>query len=389
MNSRTENATVMVVDDAPINLELLEEMLHGHGLRVVTFHSGAMALRAAAKSPPDLILLDVMMPEMDGFEMCRRWKEDETLCDIPVIFISVLDDLDSKVRGFFEGGVDYVGKPFHEEEVLARVNTHLEIASLQRRLRAQNENLEQIVAKRTEDLMQAHERLVEVDRLKDDFLHMITHEIRTPVSGVLGVGELILGLCPLSEEGELYKELFRRGCRRLNNLVDDAAMISEMEHLTDGSDKDMSLSALLGEVKRKFPNLRIAVDRQVAPESLVFRASPTLLKKALETMLDLASCFSQDATSLRLAATEEGACLNLRIDLDNLPLTQEVAEKFFDLESTVRSSSRAEALGLAPVVAHNILSDFGGSLRLVKEEGETGYLEAIMLTNSLPVSKGS
>ncbi len=113
MNSVNDNTTVMVVDDTPANLGLLEEMLHRERYRVTAFPRGALALRAAAKSPPDLILLDIMMPDMDGFEVCRRLKADEALRDIPILFISALDDMDSKVRAFAEGGVDYVTKPFH------------------------------------------------------------------------------------------------------------------------------------------------------------------------------------------------------------------------------------------------------------------------------------
>lgn len=118
---------VMIVDDTPANLEVLEEMLYRQGYDVVAFPRGDMALRAAAAEPPDLILLDIMMPVMDGFEVCRQLKLDRNLSTIPVIFISALSDTDNKVKAFSNGGVDYVTKPFQEEEVLARISVHLEI----------------------------------------------------------------------------------------------------------------------------------------------------------------------------------------------------------------------------------------------------------------------
>ena len=125
MNQDTEKASVMIVDDTPANLELLAEMLHAQGYRVLQFPNGMTALHASVRVKPDLILLDIMMPEMDGFEVNRRLKVDEKLRDIPVIFISALDDTTNIVQALSQGGVDYITKPFNEEEVLARVRSHL------------------------------------------------------------------------------------------------------------------------------------------------------------------------------------------------------------------------------------------------------------------------
>ena len=134
MYNEAPTATIMVVDDIPANLKLLEEMLQRQGYRVMQFPRGAMALKAATKNPPDLILLDVMMPEMDGFEVCQRLKADESLKDIPVLFISALDDTDSKLKAFSKGGLDYITKPFQEAEVLARVKTHLDLRRMRKAL---------------------------------------------------------------------------------------------------------------------------------------------------------------------------------------------------------------------------------------------------------------
>ena len=116
---RTGNETIMAVDDTPANLAILVELLGRRGYRVAAFPRGSMALKAAALEAPDLILLDIMMPGMDGFEICMRLKEDEKLREIPVLFISALDDPAGKVRAFAAGGVDYVTKPFQEEELAA------------------------------------------------------------------------------------------------------------------------------------------------------------------------------------------------------------------------------------------------------------------------------
>ena len=128
------SSTILVVDDTPANLQLLTGMLKERGYKVRPAPNGELALRAAQLNPPDLILLDICMPEMDGYEVCARLKADVRLRDIPVLFISALDEATDKVRAFQAGGVDYVAKPFQLEEVDARVRTHLEIRRQKREL---------------------------------------------------------------------------------------------------------------------------------------------------------------------------------------------------------------------------------------------------------------
>ena len=120
-------SNLMVVDDQPANLKLLEDLLTSQGHAVRSFPRGRLALEAAARNLPDLILLDINMPEMDGFEVCRRLKADDKLAGIPVLFLSALNETRDKVKGFRSGGVDYITKPFQLEEVRARVETHLEL----------------------------------------------------------------------------------------------------------------------------------------------------------------------------------------------------------------------------------------------------------------------
>ena len=125
---------VLIVDDTPANLTLLARMLGDRGYRVRPVPSGKLALKAAASDPPDLVLLDISMPEMDGFEVCRLMKEDARLHDVPVIFLSALTETEGKVKAFHRGGVDYITKPFQIEEVEARVETHLSLRRTQAEL---------------------------------------------------------------------------------------------------------------------------------------------------------------------------------------------------------------------------------------------------------------
>src|SRR5450432_1491834 len=187
---------IMIVDDNPANLKLLEDILRQHGYEVRSFPRGRLALAAADQEPPDLILLDINMPEMNGYEVCRQLKSSPRLADLPVIFLSALNAVEDKVKGFSSGGVDYISKPFQFEEVHARVETHLKLHNLQRALKMHNERLEETVAARTLELARANERLTILDRSKSDFLNLISHEFRTPLHGLLAVGELILEEVP-------------------------------------------------------------------------------------------------------------------------------------------------------------------------------------------------
>ncbi len=133
--------SILIVDDTPANLRLLSQMLAPHGYHVRPVPDGPLALAAVQAEPPDLILLDIRMPEMDGYQVCEHLKADAQTRDIPIIFISALDATQDKVRAFHSGCVDYVTKPFQTAEVLARVETHLALRELQRQLQAANERM--------------------------------------------------------------------------------------------------------------------------------------------------------------------------------------------------------------------------------------------------------
>ncbi len=164
----TEIPNILVVDDTPENLTLLVGMLKEQGYRVRPVPSGALALQAAAAEPPDIILLDISMPEMDGYEVCKRLKADPRLKDIPVLFLTARTDIEDKVRSFEVGGVDYVTKPFQFQEVDARVKTHLE-------LRRQKREIER-----------NYEKLAELLALRDSLVHMLVHDLRSPLSALVG-----------------------------------------------------------------------------------------------------------------------------------------------------------------------------------------------------------
>jgi PleD family two-component response regulator len=141
--SETQIATIQIVDDKPENLRLLSSVLVKQGYEVRASINGNLALASSRIRPPDLILLDIMMPEMSGYEVCRQLKADEGTREIPVIFLSALSETLDRVKAFSTGGVDYITKPFQVEEVLARVETHLTIRNLQKELQEKNGQLQE------------------------------------------------------------------------------------------------------------------------------------------------------------------------------------------------------------------------------------------------------
>lgn len=167
------SADIIIADDTPENLTLLRDLLTQEGYRVRPVLQGELALRIARKEPPDLILLDVLMPGLNGYETCERLKADPLTADCPVLFISALDGTSDKVRGFQVGGLDYITKPFRQEEVLARVRTHLALRAAQKMLKAQNT------------------ALVAAANLQADVERILRHDLRGPLANIIAFSELI------------------------------------------------------------------------------------------------------------------------------------------------------------------------------------------------------
>jgi two-component system sensor histidine kinase/response regulator len=353
---------IMIVDDNPANLKLLEEMLQEQGHEVRSFPLGRLALAAATQNPPDLILLDINMPEMNGYEVCERLKSSETLADIPVIFLSALNDTEDRVKAFQSGAVDYISKPFQFDEVQVRVETHLRVHNLQQALKRQNECLEEAVAARTRELGEANARLTILDHSKSDFLNLISHEFRTPLNGILGVSEIVLDGMDSSEESNELRHVFAESRRRLMSILDDALLLTQID-VTRGRFRSVpiSVSAALNSAIEKAT--QFAASRNIAfsppPANLgLALGDEELLIKALHALLETAVKYSERGGTVSLASAVSLDSLIVVIDSHGKTIPIDAVARFFDLFSIAEGSTPGVDLGLGAAVAHRILSLF-------------------------------
>jgi signal transduction histidine kinase len=205
--------SILAVDDCPENLRLLVEGLVARGLEVRVAPSGAFALAAVSARLPDAILLDVTMPGMDGYEVCSRLKADERTREVPVIFVSALNETADKVRGFEAGAVDFVTKPFQLDEVEARVRTHIEL----RRARG--------------ELAASYAKLKELERLRDELTRLIVHDMRSPLGALIGSLQMLRRSLATDARTEDLEDvdLALRGGAGLLRMVNDLIDVSRLE----------------------------------------------------------------------------------------------------------------------------------------------------------------
>jgi CheY-like chemotaxis protein len=348
-------------------LKLLEDMMKNHGYAIRSFPRGRLALASAAQCPPDLILLDINMPEMNGLEVCRRLKSDPRLARIPVIFLSALNETEDKIKDLRAGGVDYVTKPFQLAEVQVRVETHLELNRLQRAMEQHNRNLEELVRTRTRELVEAHARLKILDQSKSDFLRLIAHEFRTPLNGLLGLTEVIWKESESEWDANLRKG-FELSRERILAILDHAVLLTRIEVEAENFVcARVPLAAVLGAAVEQLAEF--ATPRQVtlefAPAGAAFiLGRRDLLVTAFLALLKTAVKFSEPGGSVRLAWNSAADAIQIAVESRGLTVPPLAIPKFFDLFAIREDATSAGQLGLDPPVAHRILALFGGSVTI-------------------------
>ncbi len=384
----SQSPDITIVDDTPGSLRLLGDILSEGGYRVHAFARGKEALRAAAEAPPDLVMLDITMPELDGYQVCERLKGDTRLAAIPVVFISALDDPLDKVKAFSCGGVDYVTKPFHGAEVLARVETHLKLRRLQLELERHNANLEELVRTRTHELAEAKGRLAILDKAKSDFLMLISHELRTPLTGLFGVTDLVFMDCASIPAVTRFRAPYVESRQRLLKMLDDALLLSQIE--VEGKDyapQPVSMDYILADAMARageFAKTR-GVHLGNPPEfgSFVF-GKEELLTRALQSLIETATIFCLDGVTVGLSGSRTSAETRLEMAASGRRVPPGERARFFEVFSVRQPVGPGGDLGLGPAMAERILALFGGSV-VVEDVDPPGIrLRVILKTAAAP-----
>jgi signal transduction histidine kinase len=219
---QARNASVLIVDDTIYNIQLLSLMLIRQGYKVYQATSGLEALDKVNEQLPDIILLDIRMPDINGYEVCTRLKSNPITKDIPIIFISSIEEPSEKVEAFSVGGVDYISKPFQLIEVLARIETHLRLCSLQKKLQEQNEQLQLSAEVLSRSLK--HER--ELSQMKTDFISVVSHEFRTPLTTIQSASELLEYYEWTKEEKVEQLHQIQSEVKHMTALMEDVLFLS-------------------------------------------------------------------------------------------------------------------------------------------------------------------
>jgi two-component system, sensor histidine kinase and response regulator len=365
-------ADILIVDDMPNNLRLLSQMLSEQGYKVRKALNGNWALRAVQSMPPDLILLDIQMPDLDGYEVCRQIKANEKTRDIPVIFISALDEAMDKVLAFEVGGMDYITKPFQIQEVLARVNSHLNLQRFQQQLRTQNTQLQQEILER-----QKAESSLRV------FLHAVSHDLRNPVTGMLMVLQNLLKSSSLERQdntigvSRTVLERMATSCDRQLNLI-NSLLETQKREVWGGSLQCEPvvlysfIEALVAEWKPMLQKNQATLMHQVptdlprvsADRNQLWRVFENLLANALKhnppglNLLLKAEVCADDHTSLRCTLTDDG-----------VGMKQEECAQLFQPYTRGESAKLKTGLGLGLYLCLQIVTAHGGDIGVNSSPG--------------------
>jgi len=383
MQTPAERPAILIVDDTPTNIQLLAEVLHAHyRLKVATAGKTALEIAGKPESRPDLILLDIMMPEMDGYEVCRRLKQDPATQGIPVIFITAKNDVVDEELGLRLGAADYLTKPVKVSILLQRIGNLLEREQLRKEVETQRDQLEARVAERTLALSIAKEAAEAANRAKSVFLANMSHELRTPMNGILGMSELLRRRVTDPKALDQLSKL-TQSAQRLLGLINDILDISkiEAERLTL-EQVSFSLGEVLEnlisllEVKLAEKGLRAFIN--LAPEiaGMTFQGDPLRLGQILLNLAGNAVKFTeQGSINLRVRLLEESAAdILLRIEVQDsgIGITPEDQKRLFNaFEQADGSMTRKYGgTGLGLCISKRLVQMMGGEIGVTSAPGQ-------------------
>lgn len=304
-NTNTKETRILIVDDNPKNLQVLGNILKQSGYKLEFATNGKQAIDWINDKSFDIILLDIMMPEMDGFEVCQKIREDNKHADIPIIFLTAKTDKESTVKGFMTGGQDYITKPFDSHELLARVETHLELKYSKEKLSNVNKWLEQQVLQKTKELQSAYEELEVLDKAKIEFLKILSHELRTPLNGIKGFTQILKQKIQ-SQDLLHYINVIEFSSDRLENFSNIALLISSLRtksYLLKF--QEIKLSSVLEEICKNFKqhleekSLKLNLNNNFKNDIII--ADLELTKECFRQVIENAIGYSEENGSIQIS----------------------------------------------------------------------------------------
>ncbi len=355
-----KKATILIVDDDSANLDILAEYLGKAELKTVTAKNGERALQEGTHTHPDLILLDVLMPDMDGFETCRHLKENEATKDIPVIFTTALSDIAAKIKGFEVGGVDYITKPFQPEEVLTRVNAHLTIRKQQQQLQRQTEELRKLNAE------------------KDRFLSMIAHDLQSPFSILRQLIGIVAENIEESGQNELENimDLLKKSSENLYTLLENVLTWSRIQQgvlkyrpqcLDIRKIVDQNIAYLKPYAEQK----QITVENNIEEEVIVY-ADHHMIDDVIRNLISNALKFNYPGGSINISAQQDEKFTTISVSDTGIGIDKENMPKLFRLDTAYkrRGTAREQGTGLGLILCKEFIEKHGGKIWFESEIGK-------------------
>lgn len=366
MNPQQKNVAeiaplILVVDDHPENLAILEADLEEAGYRVALAESGLEALQRVAAERPELLLLDLSMPGIDGLEVCRRLRADTATADLPIIMVTGRDSPEDIVAGLDAGANDYVTKPIHPETMLARVRTQLRLKGLQ------------------DELKKTIQELEELQRLRADFVAMVTHDMKAPLTSVVGFSSMLLEKdlreFPLAEFRDALSNIHNNG-RKLTQLINDFLTFSRIEAgrleiAFEPVDLNLSLMQVIELLQYQ------ADEKQVRIEYLPLESSPLRVRgdapqieRAITNVLTNAIKYGPEGQPVRVRLGRQEDWVVIEIADRGPGIPKVLLPKLFDRYFRVRSPKKVEGTGLGLSIVKSIVEAHGGAVELETQPGQ-------------------
>ncbi len=361
--------TILIVDDQPDNLRLLSTLLTNQGYVVRKAINGQMAITSAQTDPPNLILLDVLMPDLDGYQVCQILKSDANTAEIPVIFISALDEVWDKVRAFSLGAVDYVTKPFQTAEVLARVQSQLSIQHLQAQLKERNGILESL-----------NEELSRSNRELEQFAYVVSHDLQQPIQSVAGFVKLIklkYGEGNLPEDVEAYLSRIDAASDRMQKLINELlnyAQISKQQKIFQEIEANEIVSQAVENLAQLITEKNVSLKVEPLPK---ISGNPILLIQLFQNLINNGIKFVKPDTppKLRIFSSQQNQDWIFGVEDNGIGIAPENLEKIFQVFERLHSKETYPGTGIGLATCKKIIEYHGGRIwaSSALERGTTFY----------------